>query len=175
MEDRMKKAMWLVPAVFALAAVGAQPVEAQVVFGPQVTWADDADLGIGGRVGFGVPAGEGVFARLQIFGAFDYFLDGFGGCSECSYFEITPFARVPVAISEGLDTYVGAGLNIARFSFEEDLVGFDYADTETGLAAIGGIEFPISSLAAFGEIRLTLGGAEQLVLDFGFLFGGGGS
>jgi len=166
----MRKAMWVVPLALAMAAAGAEPAQAQVMFGPQVAWGDDADLAIGGRLGFGLSTGEGAFSRLQIFGSFDYFLD----CESCTYFEITPFARIPVAISETLDTYVGAGLNIARISFDEDIAGVDFSNTETGLALIGGLEFPISTLRSFGEIRLTIGGAEQLVLSFGFLFGGGG-
>jgi hypothetical protein len=170
----MRKVLLAIAASAALLAVQSQPAQAQFWIGPHVSFGTDSDLGIGGRLGFGVPAAdEGIFSRLQIMVAFDYFLDGLG-CDNCTYWELTPAAIVPIAISEGLDTYVGAGLNIARFSFDEDILGVDVSSTDTGLAAIGGLRFPISSLAAFGEARLNIGGADQLVLTFGFLFGGGG-
>lgn len=175
----MRKTGLIVTAAAALIALPAAPASAQVSFGPQASYADDAEFGIGGRVGLGIPMGDGFFADMRGVFSFDYYLSPFG-CSDCgdySYWEATPFLAVPLDLTEGLDTYVGAGLNIAHFSVPSvDVPLFGSvgggSSNEIGLAVIGGIAFPLGGLSAFSDLRITLGGGEQIVITGGLLFGG---
>jgi opacity protein-like surface antigen len=148
----------------------------------QASWADDVDLGIGGRIEIGLDnkiATSGPLSRAFFITSFDYF---FWDCDEgsslyevdCSYWELNPGIGVPLPAT-GLNPYVGAGLNIARASVDLNVPGFedDASDTEIGLNLLGGLKFNIGSLPSFVEGRLELGGGEQFVLTFGVnLFGG---
>lgn len=169
---------WLV--ALTLLAAGAGSVSAQR-FGVQANWSDDFDFGVGGRVEMPLPnllTSEGALANTYLIGSFDYFfpdcdnaLTGF----DCSYWELNAGLAIPLA-SASLDPYVGAGLNLARVSFDYDgnvpRVDVDASETEVGLNLLGGLRFPLGSVSAFGEGRFELGGGEQLVLTFGVLLGG---
>lgn len=166
----------------SLGFAAAGSLEAQR-FGVQGNWSDDFDFGVGGRVELPLPnllTSEGALANTFLIGSFDYFFpdcgDSFGGFDfDCSYWEINAGLAVPI-VSSSIDPYVGAGLNLARFSseFESDLPGVDddASETEVGLNLLGGLRFPLGGLSAFGEARLELGGGEQFVLTFGVLLGG---
>jgi opacity protein-like surface antigen len=132
-------------------------------FGVQVNWADGADLGLGARVELPLAlASEGILAGTYLIGSFDYFFpDNF------DYFEFNANVAVPVSTTSALNPYVGAGLNMARRSFDAD----DASHTDLGLNALGGIKFGIGQLASFAEARLELGGGDQLVLTWGVLLG----
>lgn len=160
--------------VAAALTIGAVEVQAQAI-GPQVSWGNDSDLGVGARIELGLPnllTSSGPLASTFLIGSFDYF---FIDCDECTYWELNGNLAVPIAASS-VDPYVGAGLNVSRFSidFESDLPGFDVdgSSTDIGLNLLGGLRFPVGGLNAFGEGRFTVGGGEQLVLSFGVLFGG---
>jgi hypothetical protein len=149
----------------AVLAFGAANAEAQR-FGGQVSWADDADLGLGARVEIPVAlSSEGILAGTYIIGSFDYF---FIDCDECSYMEFNGNFAAPIGTSS-LRPYVGAGLNMARSSV--DVLDESISDTEMGLNLLGGIKFGLGSLSSYAEARMELGGGEQFVLTFGILFG----
>lgn len=137
-------------------------------FGAQVNWADDADLGLGARVEFPVAlASEGTLAGVFLIGSFDYFFpDG-----DFNYFEFNGNLAVPVSPTSSVNPYVGAGLNMARWSSDIDTPGADASSTDLGLNALGGIRFGVGNFASYAEARLELGGGEQLVLTFGILLG----
>jgi opacity protein-like surface antigen len=152
-----------------------QPVDrahAQVRFGANLSWADDADLGIGARVGFGIGS---VSRRQPIEGvvSFDYFFpDDAGTGADVTYWEINANGIYKFAASGGsLAPYIGAGLNYARGSVAISGIGSG-SESDVGLNLLGGIRFNTSrSLQPFAEARIELGGGEQLVLAGGFLFG----
>ena len=154
---------------FAFIALSAIPAQAQLWFGPQLSWGDDADLAIGGKLGAAVASlgNDGTRNNVDIMGMFDYFLD----CDECTYFEITGGALYNFDIGESIGPYAGAGLNFARISFDSDLLD-DASDSEIGLALMGGLKFLLGTLDADAGARITVGGAEQAVISFAILFGG---
>lgn len=152
--------------------LGAREAQAQFRIGPQVAWgSDNADLAIGGR--FSLNTGKPLIAGAgNIYGllSFDWFVD----CDNCSYFELTPAAYVPITVGQ-IGPFAGLGLNIGRISYDIDSPGLDGSDTDLGLALLGGLQFPFAGHLAMTEARLTLGGAEHLVITLAWLFGGGSS
>jgi opacity protein-like surface antigen len=168
----MKKGTFALLALALMLGMSATPAQAQLWFGPQVSWGDDADIAIGGKLGAAVASlgNAGARKNIDLMGAFDYFLD----CDECSYFEITGGALYNFDIGESIGPYAGGGLNYGRFSFESDITGVDDAsNSEIGLALMGGLRFLLGTLNADAGARITVGGAEQAVLSFAILFGGG--
>ena len=166
----------------ALVHLAPAKAEAQVSFGPYVAWADDVDLGVGGRVdvplgnAFGVDSGP--FQNIFLNSGVAYF---FWDCDEgfdfdeldCSYFEINGNLAVPFTLEgSSIQPYAGSGLNVARFSVESGEGPFEGErdDTEVGLNILGGIFFPISDLRGFAEAKFELSGGEQFVLSGGILF-----
>lgn len=164
-------------------ALGAQPADAQVRFGPQVSYADDFDLGVGARAEFGLGSlfGEdGALADLTGMLAFDYYFPDCGsgfGDFDCSYWEINANVHYPLDLGEGIAPYVGGGLNFARFSVDVDsgFGSFGASSSDIGLNALGGIKFMAGSLAAGAEAKIELGGGEQFVIQGYVLLGGGGN
>lgn len=165
----MKKPSGIVLAI-VLFASGATSAAAQVRFGPHLSWGDNADFAIGGKLLFGLAdlAGEDT-KNLEGSVALDWFPD----CNGCSYFEATAGVLYRFDIGETALPYAGGGLNWGRISYDTNVPGFG-ADSEIGLAAMGGIRFPLGNLTAYTDARITLGGAEQAVISFGLLLGGGG-
>lgn len=164
----MKRLITAVCMTLALAALAA-PARAQVQFGVQANYADDADLGLGARGQFGL--GPGLADLLGVVSVDFFFPDC--GLADCSYIEFNGNVLYPFAIEESnLSPYVGGGLNIAHAS--ADYQGLSGSNTDLGLNALGGLNFGIGALAAFAEARIELSGGEQFVITFGILFGGGG-
>jgi hypothetical protein len=168
----VKKLAILGCSLFVLAVPTA--VQGQVAFGPQISWGDDADLGVGARVVFGLPQ---LYAGLEGIISADYFFPdcggGFGGDDfDCTWIEINANGVIPVPLGEGsFNPYVGGGLNIARVSVS--FMGQSDSNTELGLNVLGGLKFPMGSFTPFVEAKFTLSGGEQFVLSGGLLFGGG--
>lgn len=166
----MRKIMWTFGLAAAFSLALAVPADAQVHFGPQVSYADDADFGIGARVVAGVPD----YAGFEVAGSFDYFFpDG-----DVDYWEINGNVLYNFAI-EGVDSfrpYAGAGLNVARFDANVEDTGipgfeFDGSSTELGLNLVGGGKFATdAAVTPFVEARLEIEGGEQFVLTGGLLF-----
>lgn len=160
----------------------AAPVQGQVAFGPLLAWGDDSDVGVGGRVDFGLGDAlgidEGAFQNLfGSAGATYFFTDCTPGFDfdevDCSWFEINGNLGVPFTIEDSsIAPYAGTGLHLARVSVDHPGTAFDNDDTEVGLNLFGGISFPISDLAGFVEGKFELAGGEQFVLSTGIMFGG---
>ena len=171
----MRTVSLLVPLAAALVVGLPRPAEAQAYIGPHIAWGDEADFAVGARAGISLSRllspdpNEGGLTRFDALLAFDWFLD----CNDCSYFELTPAVTAPIQLNPEFLVYLGAGLNLARFSVDVSNDELDASDTDLGLAILGGAEFPIASLTSFLELRATLGGAEQVVISFGLLFGPG--
>jgi hypothetical protein len=159
--------------VFAVAAM-ASPLEAQVRFGAEGSYASDYDFGVGGRVELPIATGsEGLLSTLFGVGSFVYYFpDCDSGLAEvdCSLWELNAGGAVALPIAETVQPYAGAGVNVARVSVEVGDVST--SSTETGVNLFGGVRLPMGNLTPFGEARIVLGGSEQFVLTIGALFGG---
>ena len=166
----MQKVRNLLIAV-ALVVVGASTAQAQR-FGAHAIWADDADIGVGGRMELDMPgklSKQAPWSRAFFIGQFDYYLDPCDG-GDCTWFEINPSIAIPLNATT-LKPYVGAGLNIAHVSVDLGTFG-NASDTDIGLRLLGGLKLNLSGLDAFTEAGLALGGGEQFSIAFGILFGG---
>jgi hypothetical protein len=144
-------------------------VQAQVSFGPQLSWGSDSDLGVGARAVIGLPQ---VRPGLEAIISGDYFFIDCGG-ADCSWIEVNANAAIPVPLSPTLNTYVGAGLNIARVSVDVGPPFGSVSNTEIGINVLGGLKFPAGTVTPFAEARFSIGGGEQFVLTGGVLLGGG--
>jgi len=146
--------------IMAVTAVGTADLQAQrpdIRFGPQLSLAEDADVGIGGRLEIGLPR-----APVSIWGSFDlFFPDG-----PADYWEFNANASYDFHLptTPTVVPYAGGGLNIAHIS-----VG-PADDTDAGLNLLGGVRFPLPSVMPFFELRIELGGGEMFVATGGVLF-----
>jgi hypothetical protein len=145
-------------------------------FGIQADFSTEWDFGIGARGEFdltNVFTNQGAFSRAFIITSFDYF---FADCNECTYWELNPMLAVPITVTNPkIKPYLGGGLNIARVSVDLPAPLEDASDTEIGLNLLGGLRFPLGGVNAYTDARIVIGDNDQLVLTFGFLFGGAGS
>lgn len=160
----MKKLLITVCAVLAAGAM-ARPAQAQVAVGPELSFADDWDFGIGARAQFDLGSlfdAEGL-ETLQGVASFDYF---FPECVDCSYWEINGNALYPFELDGDLAPYAGGGLNISRRSIGT------VSDTDAGLNLLGGLDFALEGFTMFTEAKIEIGGGNQFVLTVGALFGG---
>jgi hypothetical protein len=156
--------MLLLAAALAVpvASANAQTPE-RTAFGVQVSFADDAEFGIGGRVRYGL---QGLFPRapLSSIASADIFFPG----NDIDYFEINYNVVYNFRVSSAprVGPYAGAGLNFARIS------AGNASNTDLGLNLVGGISFKAASsrVTPFLELRAELGGGEQLVFTGGILF-----
>lgn len=153
----------LLALVFAagLSLAAAAPSSAQVHFGPQVSLADDADVGLGARITAGVPQ----YTGLEFAGTFDVFFPDVG-----DYWEINAnvLHNFEVAGTTSFRPYAGGGLNLAGFEGEGPDAG---DDTQVGLNLVGGTKFATESPATpYVELRLEIEGGEQFVVTGGLLF-----
>jgi hypothetical protein len=155
----MRKTL-ILPVAIALFTLTPSESRAQrVQFGPQVSWADDADVGLGARVVAGLPSSL-MLPRLEVIGSFDFFFPG----NDVNYYEVNGNVAYRVPGVTGIAPYVGGGLNIAHASNGA-------SDTELGLNLLGGLRFGIGPrLNAFTEARIELNGGEQFAVTFGILF-----
>lgn len=162
----MKKLLFsLVGAAILLGAGSAAQAQqaTPVSIGAQVSFAEDADLGVGARVEVGLPQ---LSPRIFAIGSFDWFFpDGF------DYFEINANLGYSVPVtSTSISPYVGGGLNFARVSV--DVFGDSHSDTDLGLNVLGGMKFKPAAarFTPFVEARFELSGGEQFVISGGILF-----
>lgn len=150
----------------------ANPAQAQVQFGAQASYADDMDFGIGVRAQHSLASfveAESPLSVLTGVLSLDFF---FPDCDpfDCSYIEINGNALYPLDFGEGFAPYAGGGLNIARMSVDAGDFGGDTSDTDVGLNVLGGATFDLGGFNTFGEVKIELGGGDQVVLAFGVLF-----
>lgn len=167
MHGTMGKILSALALAAALSLATATSSAAQVHFGPQVSLADDADVGLGGRITAGVPQ----YAGLEFAGSFDvFFPDG-----NYDYWEINGnvLHNFEIAGTTSFRPYAGGGLSIARRDFEGGDGPGDFRDDDTlvGLNLVGGTKFATESPATpFVELRLEIEGGEQFVVTGGLLF-----
>lgn len=156
----MKKLFGILGLAVAFSLLSAAPSSAQVHLGPQISLADDADVGIGARVVAGVPQYRGV----EFAGSFDvFFPDG-----DVDYWELNAnlIYNFEIPDAGAFRPYAGGGLNIARV---DPPVGD--SDTDLGLNVLGGAKFPNEGpVTPYLELRAEIEGGEQFVITGGILF-----
>ncbi|HSG81677.1 MAG TPA: hypothetical protein VLC48_05470 [Gemmatimonadota bacterium] len=161
----MKKLALVAALVLPVFAPG--PLSGQVNLGAQISWADNADFGFGGRIAARSPL---VDPAIEFIGTFDFFFPGVpAGADDSAYWEanLNFVYNIPVQ-HESLRPYAGGGLNIAYGSVTIGSV--KASSTDVGANLLGGIKYVKGAIIPFGEIRYELGGGEQFVLTGGFLF-----
>lgn len=132
----------------------------QAHVGPQLSLAEDRELGLGGRVLVNLSDFEG----WEGVGSFDlFFPDG-----DVDYWELNGnvLYNFPVEPSRSFFPYLGGGINIARL----DARGMDAGDTAVGLNVVGGGKFDAAGVTPFVEARIEVEGGEQFVFTGGLLF-----
>jgi opacity protein-like surface antigen len=145
---------------------GATSAEAQGVrFAPQLSFGEDSDLGIGGRVNFDLSSTFGS-PGFNWISSFDYFFPG----DNVNYWELNSNLGWTIpGVRGNVRPYVGGGLNYAHISF--DNCAGDCGESEVGLNLMGGINIGTrTKLMPFIEGRIELNGGEQFVLTGGLYF-----
>lgn len=140
--------------------------ESDFRFGAQLSWGDDADLGLGARMAYTIPRSD-----LAIIGTFDYFFPGDIGGADVDYWEINGNLayRFRVQDAPGISPYVGAGLNLATASVSTD-AGTSNSNTDLGLNLLAGTGFGSGRVTPFVELRVEIEGGDQFVIAGGLLF-----
>ena len=142
--------------------------------GGQISFADDADFGIGPRLGIELPT---IASGLWLVGSFDYFfpdqgLEGTSSASNIDYWEFNANLLYGIDLPDvtNLEPYFGAGLNLARSSITSDGSSESEGDSTLGLNLVAGLDFPLTSITPFVEIRLEVDGGDQFVVTGGLTF-----
>jgi hypothetical protein len=169
----MRKAV-VVLGVLALAAAGAHRAEAQFRFGANVSWADDADFGIGARANFGLGS---MSKRQPVEGmvTFDYFFPG----DNVNYWEASANGVYRFTTSETVHAtpYVGAGVVLGHTSVDLNgsvcnITGVDCSNTGVGLNLLGGLRFRAGPrFIPFVEARFEVKDNSQFIITGGAFFG----
>jgi len=175
----------LIGSVLLLAAIGLGPAELAAQrraaarpaaakqrpsFGLQLNWGSDTDVGIGGRVVFGLKA---IAPRTPIDGivSFDYYFPSAPAGTDATFWEINANVayRFTVPARSAIRPYAGTGLNIGHASASAG--GASASDTKPGLNLLAGTTFKVKgSVMPFAEFRAVVGDFDQVVLTGGVRF-----
>jgi hypothetical protein len=136
-----------------------------------------AATAIGPRIGFGVGPDQVVIGGHMSFGGFhpDWTLSpiveiGFGDHVTVTTVDFDAYYHVRLADSEWRP-YVGGGVSINNFNFDETPPFRHASDTEAGLNFVFGTSIPVATNAPmFAELRLGLGDIPDLRGMFGWNF-----
>lgn len=159
----MKRVMALI-AVLAFAAGAAAGLHAQVRFGGQLSFGDNADFGIGARLEY-TPRRLIPNAPVVAAASFDWFFPDEPAGVNIQYWELN-YNIAYLFPTPSLRPYAGGGLNLAHASADPG-----GSDTKLGLNLLGGLKFSTAGrLAPFIEARVELSGGEQFVITGGILF-----
>ena len=133
--------------------------DAQVHFGPQLSYGGETEVGVGGRVVANVES----LAHWDFIGTIDFFFPN----ENVDYWEANGNLAYNFGLPEApsLSPYVGVGLNIANR--DHPVAG---SETDLGINFFAGTQFEGTSVTPFAEIRLVAEAAEQVVLTGGILF-----
>jgi len=166
--------LYVVGAVVLGLMTGAPARAGAVQFGAQVSFADDADVGVGARLVWDLKSlGKG----LDLITSFDYFFPNEGGSLlgvasvDVNYWEVNANLAYNFRTKGQAHPYVGAGVNIAHVSVGVDVLGVGGRadDTRAGLNLLGGSAFG-KQKRFFVELKVELEGGEQVVVAAGVRF-----
>ena len=148
----------------------AAPAAAQPLFGPQLSYGTDADLGIGARIFAPITA---LAFGIEFTASADYFFGDESPGTDVSWIDLNAGIVVPVLISPGFWPYLGGGLNLAFVSLESDEEpDLDRSDTQLGINVLTGWRAETTNFTPFFEVRGVIAGQSQLVFTAGVAFGG---
>jgi len=161
----MKKLALVAALVLPVFAPG--PLSGQVNLGAQISWADDADFGFGGRIAARSPL---VDPAIEFIGTFDFFFPGVpAGADDSAYWEANLNLLYNISVGDELFLpYAGVGLNVARLT--ATLGDVTSSTTKTGANVLGGLKIVTGAVIPFGELRYEWGGGKQFVITGGMLF-----
>jgi len=148
------------------AAARSAPAKQRPSFGLQLNWGSDTDVGIGGRVVFGLKA---IAPRTPIDGivSFDYYFPASVAGVDVTFWEINGNVayRFTVPTRSAIRPYAGTGLNIGHISAGGG------SSTKPGLNLLAGTTFKVKgSVMPFAEFRAVVGDLDQVVLTGGVRF-----
>jgi outer membrane immunogenic protein len=137
---------------------------AQVQAGPLLAYHTDAEaVGIGAFVGIPIASIPGLAIAPDFLWYFPDGYDFFAINGDLSYtIEVSPDSPVV--------PFVFAGLNIARFSYDDVPAGFDSSNTEVGLNLGGGVNFQAGSLNPFVGAKFVIQDNTWFVIAAGLSF-----
>jgi hypothetical protein len=155
-----------VPLVVSLLALVASPLHGQIALGPEISLAEDVDVGIG--VVMEAPLSS-VYEQLEFGGRFTlYFPDG------GDYWELDGDVRYlfPLEEEHSLLPYVLAGIAIGHSSWDYETPGGggSGSDTEVALRIGGGFKVPMARMTPFAELGLGVGDLPDFTLRGGLTF-----
>jgi len=138
----------------------------RIRFGAQVSYADDADLGLGVHLDYPMSRllnNAPVFAQASL----DFFFPG----NDLTYGELNWNVLYKFRIQNSpIAPYAGAGLNFAFAKVGGACTG-DCSSSDLGANLVGGVQLPNAGrLLPFVQVRYELGGGEQFVLTGGIHF-----
>ncbi|MBL8986435.1 MAG: hypothetical protein SFV24_21480 [Gemmatimonadales bacterium] len=162
----MKKLAMAVAGAVLLVGLASKPAEAQVQFGANVVWGDDADFGVGARLGF--PLGQALKDKgITALATFDYFFPDYG-----TLWELTGNGVYNIKSSGSVSPYVGAGVSFASASVDNCPATIDCSSSDFGLNVLGGIKFKaMGNVVPFVEARFGIRDGSQLAIAGGVYFG----
>ncbi|MFO8174447.1 MAG: hypothetical protein ACQET1_02825 [Gemmatimonadota bacterium] len=150
----------------ALLTLSAPAVQGQIDLGPQLSVAEDVDVGIGVNV---VAPLATLHENLEFSGNFTfYFPDG------VDYWEVDGDVRYlfPIPDNTSILPFAMAGLAIGYYSWDAGI--HDGSETELGLRLGGGFKVPMDNLTPFLELGLGVGDIPDFTLRGGLTFPLGG-
>jgi len=152
--------------LLALTSATTAPASAQMHLGPQASLGTDSGAGLGARLLFPLRAGI-----LGVEGGIDgnYFFGG--GRDVDSWVDVNVNVRIPVPLARDFRTRIGAGLNATFISLYQTGTPTTSTESDVGVNLLGSIELPERRLSPFAELRVVVGGSEQVVLTGGFTVG----
>ena len=145
-------------------------VSAQFQLGPYVAYHDDADMGIGGFVGFPLPV---IDENLSVVADFGFFFpsDNDSEGHDVDYWELNANAVYGFPLNgTSVTPWAMGGINLAHGSVEHGAGGDSHSDTEIGLNLGGGFNFTEGPVAPFAGVKFELGGGEGAVIFAGLSF-----
>lgn len=143
-------------------AVSAAPASAQVHVGPQLSYGENTDVGVGVRAAVYDLGDSEELSSWEGVASFDYFFPGGG----VDYLEVNLNGLYNFSLGPDtpLHPYLGGGMNVARTSVDDGP-----SNSELGLNVLGGWKYEAESFTPFAEVRIEFGGGEQFVVTGGFL------
>jgi len=149
---------------------GPPPAEDRLRFGAQLSYADDAKLGVGVRVVWPLSG----LGPVDLITTADYF---FPPSTEGATAVERKYSEVNLSLAyrfgRHLQPYAGAGLNMARRKATLTFLGREAvtSDTSVGLNVLAGARWPLGrNLRMFAEARVEIEGGEQKLISAGILF-----
>jgi hypothetical protein len=135
--------------------------EKDLWYGPQASFADEADLGLGARAFYNLD----MRRPLAVITTFDYFFPSSPSGIDTKHLEVN--GNVAYQFGRRWKPYVGPGLNVARRT--SSFSGEDV--TALGMNMLGGVRrVDGSKRQYFAEARYEVGGGEQFLVTAGVLF-----